>query len=55
MYFGLQAVEAHPLFWYFLEKHLAIPTSPFFHLLVYIFSVTFSVLFRGPLTFFILH
>ena len=27
---GLQVVEAHPLFPYFLEKHLAIPTSPFF-------------------------
>ena len=27
---GLQVVEGHPLFPYFLEKHLAIPTSPFF-------------------------
>ena len=27
---GLQVVEAHPLFPYFLEKCLAIPTSPFF-------------------------
>ena len=27
---GLQVVEAHPLFPYFLEKRLAIPTSPFF-------------------------
>ena len=28
---GLPVVEAHPLFPYFLEKHiLAIPTSPFF-------------------------
>ena len=27
---GLQIVEAHPLFPYFLEKRLAIPTSPFF-------------------------
>ena len=27
---GLQVVEAHPLFPYFLEKPLAIPTSPFF-------------------------
>ena len=27
---GLQVVEAHPLFPYFLENHLAIPTSPFF-------------------------
>ena len=26
---GLQGVEAHPLFPYFLEKRLAIPTSPF--------------------------
>ena len=26
---GLQVVEAHPLFPYFLEKHLATPTSPF--------------------------
>ena len=28
--FGLQLDEGHPLFPYFLEKHLAIPTSPFF-------------------------
>ena len=27
---GLQVVEGHPLFLYFLEKRLAIPTSPFF-------------------------
>ena len=27
---GLQVVEAHPLFPYFLEKRLAIPTPPFF-------------------------
>ena len=27
---GLQVVVAHPLFPYFLEKRLAIPTSPFF-------------------------
>ena len=27
---GLQAVEAHLLFPYFLEKRLVIPTSPFF-------------------------
>ena len=27
---GLQVVEGHPLFPYFLEKCLAIPTSPFF-------------------------
>ena len=27
---GEQVVEAHPLFLYFLVKHLAIPTSPFF-------------------------
>ena len=31
--------KAHPLFPYFLEKCLAIPTSPFFHLLVNGFSV----------------
>ena len=37
---GLQVVEAHSLFPYFLEKRLAIPTSPFFHLLVNGFSVT---------------
>ena len=41
---GLQVVEAHPLFPYFLEKHLAIPTFPFiitiYHLLVNGFSVT---------------
>ena len=30
----------NPLFPYFLEKRLVIPTSPFFHLLVNIFSVT---------------
>ena len=29
---GLQVVEAHPLFPYFFEKRLAIPTSPFFSL-----------------------
>ena len=46
---GLQVVEAHPLFPYFLEKRLAIPTSPFFHLLVNGFSVIVSVLFsRTP-------
>ena len=28
--FGLQVVERYSLFPYFLEKHLAIPTSPFF-------------------------
>ena len=27
---GLQVVETHPLCPYFLEKRLAIPTSPFF-------------------------
>ena len=27
---GLQVVEAHPFFRYFLEKCLAIPTLPFF-------------------------
>ena len=31
---------SHPLFPYFFEKRLAIPTSPFFHLLVNGFSVT---------------
>ena len=36
---GLQVVEAHPLFPYFLEKRLAIPTS---HLLVNAFSVILS-------------
>ena len=40
---GLQVVEAHPLFPYFLEKRLAIPTSPFFHLLVNGFSVIYIV------------
>ena len=29
--FGLQVVESSPLFPYFLEKRLTIPTSPFFH------------------------
>ena len=28
---GLQVVEAHPLFVYFLEKCLAISMPPFFH------------------------
>ena len=38
---GLQVVEAHPSFPYFLEKRLAIPPSiSFFHLLVNGFSVT---------------
>ena len=47
---GLQVVEAHPLFPYFLEKRLAIPTSPFFHLLVNGFSVTcFRTFFADPL------
>ena len=46
---GLQVVEAHPLFPYFLEKRLAIPTSLFFHLVVNGFSVTCFVLFsRTP-------
>ena len=45
---GLQVVEANPLFPYFLEKRLAIPTS-FFHLLVNGFSLTnFSTLFADP-------
>ena len=39
--FGLQVVESSSLVdSYFLEKRLAIPTSPFFHLLVNVFSVT---------------
>ena len=47
---GLQVVEAHPLFPYFLEKRLAILTSPFFHLLVNVFSVTcFRTFFADPL------
>ena len=41
---GLQVVEAHPLFPYFLEKHLAFPTSPFFHLLVIGFSVVIIII-----------
>ena len=36
---GLQVVEGQPLIPYFLEKCLAIPKSPFFHLLVNGFSV----------------
>ena len=40
---GLQVVEAHSLFPYFLEKCLAIPTSPFFHLLVNGFSVVIII------------
>ena len=47
---GLQVVEAHPLFPYFLEKCLAIP---FFHLLVNGFSVTcFRTFFMDPLPYF---
>ena len=41
---GLQVVEVHPLFPYFLEKRLAIPTSPFFHLLVNGFSVKIIII-----------
>ena len=41
---GLQVVEAHPLFPYFLEKCLAIPTSLFFHLLVNGFSVIIIII-----------
>ena len=37
---GLQVVETHPVFLYFLEKCLAIPTS-LFHLLVNGFSVIY--------------
>ena len=44
-------VKALLLFPYFLEKHLAIPTSPFFHLLVHGFSVTcFRTFFVDPLS-----
>ena len=32
-------MKVHPLFPYLLQKHLAIPTSPFFHLLVNGFCV----------------
>ena len=40
------------MFPYFLEKRLAIPSSPFFHLLVNVFFLLLvSVLFRRPLTF----
>ena len=43
--FGLHLyLIAHPLFPYLLEKHLAIPISPFFHLLVIvIFNFLFSI------------
>ena len=48
---GLQVVEAHPLFPYFLEKRLAIPTSPFTS--KWFFCYLFPNFFRGgPLTFF---
>ena len=36
--FGFQVVESSP---YFLEKHLAIPTSPFFHFPVTGFCVIY--------------
>ena len=45
----MKVVEAHPLFPYYLEKRLAIPTSPFF---IYVndFSVTcFRTFFADPL------
>ena len=46
---GLHVFEAHPLFLYFLEKRLAILTSPFFHLLLNSFSVTsFRTFLRTP-------
>ena len=40
----MQVVEAHSMFPYFLEKHLAIPTSLFFYLLVNGFSVIISII-----------
>ena len=46
---GLQVVEAHPVFPYFLQKRLAIPTSGFS---VTFFCYLFPYFFRGPLTFF---
>ena len=39
MLIGIFYLKAHPLFPYFFETRLAIPTSPFFHLLVNDFSV----------------
>ena len=42
-------VKAHPLFPYFLEKHLAIPTSPFLNLLINSFCVTIHYISRGCL------
>ena len=41
-------MKAHPLFPYFLEKRLAIPTSPFFHLLVIAFVLLVSVFLTTP-------
>ena len=38
-------MKAHPLFPYFFEKRLAIPKSPFFHLLVNGFSVIYIYIF----------
>ena len=45
--FGLQVVETHPLFPYFLEKHLAIPTSSFFSS-INDFFVLVSILLTTP-------
>ena len=47
---GLQVVEGHPLFPYFLEKCLAILTSPFFLFTSNFFYVSsFRTLFTDPL------
>ena len=49
----LQVVEAHPLFPYFLEKSLSIPTSPFFNnYSKWFFCYLVPYFFRVPLTFF---
>ena len=43
-------MKALPLFYYVLEKRLSIPTSLFFHILVYVFTVTcFRTFFADPL------
>ena len=47
---GLQVVEAHPLFPYFLREAFSHPYISFFHLLVNGFSVTsFRTFFTDPL------
>ena len=46
---GLQVVEAHHLFLYFLEKRLTIPSSPFLITSKWFFCYLFPYFFEGPL------